>query len=173
MATRKFLQAIPLILIIFFQVIAVFNIISNSYYFLQRHQIAIVFTCLCLISYFIHLKTYKIILTITLVLGIFNVLSFTASISYLSFNFNGLEITFQPLSFFLLILFTLLNLGFLKKVFLRSSEQREMEKQSAKSFWENRYEKLPLDELHRLHADKEGLNPEAREALERILENRE
>lgn len=114
MLKRK-LYLIPLTILCIVFIISIFRVSTTNLIFTNEHYLGLLALIICVVAT-LRNKLVGVFLTgITLVLGLFNVIAFTANILYFSFGFSiGIfksgEIEIQLFSLFVLMIFLIFNL---------------------------------------------------------------
>ncbi len=183
---QKYKSILPLLLLTililklffsFFKGTVDFNNEIIEFGFSSMHYLA---TLLISINYFIYFfvrKYYKFIIVLTLILGLFNFISFTPILLHVAFGFGEFELGFQPVIFLIGLISYAINYKGVHEMFnlYFGPSQEEAEKKYI-SYQENeierftaKYKSYTSDQLEViLHGDK--YSEEAKIAAKRILD---
>jgi hypothetical protein len=176
-------QSLLLLIIAVTVIYMIINILITDAIFLPAHLIAIGLVIVNIGMFIISKKIYKYTLFITLILGVFNIISFTTTRLTIGLSINNLNITLQPFSLGLLIFFIFIYQNDIKEIkrFLAKNKEkrewkqeqiREEETKSKKEYWKRKYRNKTGVELKRMSEMKDGLVPEAWEAVIELLESK-
>jgi hypothetical protein len=80
-----------------------------------KHYVAFAAVAICLIIFFVYRPFYKYVLGATFFLGLFDLINFTAEDTIFSLGLNSLKISFQPTTFYIIILTVIINLKEIRK----------------------------------------------------------
>lgn len=136
----------------------VFLISAQTFSFRIQHYAGLLAAILCVSAFFLFRKLYKPILIITLLLGLSNVLHFTPNHITTTLYITSLSASFQPFSFFIILLSILLALP-------QKSEIREVASEKITAFKQDQFreEREKFEHL---------FNAKTQEELKEILENK-
>lgn len=143
-----------------------------------KHYAAFIAVVICLISFFAYRPLYNYVLGATLLLGLFDLINFTVEDNIVSFGINSLRISFQPTTFYVILIVIIINLKEIRK---RRSENlqttvpisnysQERQKEEIEKFKE-KYESKTSDELTQILSDKR-FTQAALDAARQILDDR-
>ena len=134
---------------------------------------------LCAVLMFVHYRLYKYLFLFVLFGGLFNLLQFTLNNTTISFYvgvfkiINIETIDVQLLSLSLLILhgffYRKLILSIVKKLVLKSKEEKQNELESQVAMFEREFKDIPKEQLKEMIKDKENYSEVALIAVERLL----
>ncbi len=111
-------QLIPVLILTLLSIWTAFRIIFTktvvgdtvtTYDFIPAHYFGFIAVAVCIFTYFVFRKAYKVVLGATLVLGIFSVLIFTLSAHIFELGMGALAVSFEPFSFCVSLLVVALN----------------------------------------------------------------
>jgi hypothetical protein len=158
---------IPLVVLIWFSVVTLISILRSKaetggtagYVITQELYTGLGMLLLCLLSLLIYRPAYKYLLAATLLLGLCNIANFTLSLHTWSLGLNSLKFSFQPLSFFVIILTLVINL---KRIVNMFPGDRVQNNEQTASRTTNNY-------FDRVEKFKENFNGKSDEALNTII----
>ncbi len=102
-------QLLPLILLTGFCIEAIIAVLLNYSILTTKNYIAFGVVVVNFLTYFLFRQFYKYTLTVTLTVGLFNFIVFSAGEWTTSFSLNSLKISFQPHSFLAGLLAYIIN----------------------------------------------------------------
>lgn len=184
---NKYKQILPLLMLAIYCAGIIQTVISGvveiegemyPYILDIRQYLGIAAVIVGFISFMFFRKYYKYVLILTLFMGIFNLIVFSAFISTQSFSFNSLTVSFQPSAFYATCLAALLNLRRLSNAvvsrFFSEKTNEEMKQDHSDRHAEDvkRFKEMfklrSKEELIEIIADQR-FTPAAREAAEQLL----
>jgi len=116
---QKYKQVIPVFVMLYFccmtiiySIQGVIEFSGNTYDFTLtiKHYAGCVAVAINFITFLFFRPYYKFILLMTLFLGLFNLLSFSALTMTFGFEIGGVGIRFQPTSFFIILVTLIINI---------------------------------------------------------------
>jgi hypothetical protein len=187
---KQYLQLTPLLVLTLFSVgiiVAAFNgvvVVSGKQYPFSlslKHYLAFVSIAVNFICYFFFRSIYKYALLITIVVGLFNLINFTAVEHFIGLRIGKISVSFQPTAFLGGLLAYFLNFNrvnsYLIDLIAVKRTPEEQEKFEKKVFAEgvekfrNTYRHYSSEALTEIVEAKKFV-PEALEAARQILEDR-
>lgn len=181
-------QLLPVLILAIYSILAVMTAIqgtvviageSYDYSLTIRHYLALAAVIVNVIGFFTLRRSYKYLLLATIVLGIFNYITFSTLETTRSFNIGGLRFGFQPSAFFAGLVAYVVNGEKVNKLIIdlfRSSPDDE--EKNAKASWSDsvnkfkeRYKNYSSEELDEILTEKKYV-AEALEAARQLRSER-
>lgn len=184
----RYKQLLPALVLAIYSILAVMTAIqgtvviageSYDYSLTIRHYLAFAAVILNVVGFFTFRRFYKYVLLTTIVLGIFNYITFSALETTRSFNIGGLRFGFQPSAFFAGLVAYIANRKKVNKLIIdlfRSSP--DYEEKNAKVYWsesvnkfKEQYKNYSSEELDEILTEKKYV-AEALEAARQLRSER-
>ena len=124
---KKYLRYFPLLVITILMINCIYVVNSTNIVFQKRHYIALIIIVLSIVLIFIDDRLSRWLTAICLLAASFNQVAFTPIIVYYtiggSINGKGVDFEIQYLSFFLFIVFIVLNFSLIRSVFRQGTKK--------------------------------------------------
>jgi hypothetical protein len=174
---KKYKKLIPLVIFTALALYTLASSIAGIYSINMRHYAAFLAAAVNWVVFFYRRPYYKYVLSITLILGLLNLLSFTfLSTESITFHMGSVGLTFQPTSLIICIITVLTNLPKKEDVVVIASQnvsthnQKQLDEDIVK--FKNIYENKSSDDLMQLIVDKRYTGA-AIDAAKQILTERQ
>jgi len=183
---EKYKQLMPLGILILFSFSAVFSAITGQveiagetqeFELLINHYLALLAIILNIIVYFKYRQYYKYTLPLTIFIGLFNLIIFSALESRSFISFGTIEIGGQPASLLAGITLYIINFEKINKAIFKVSDKKNSNKEVVQLWQEDiekfkdKYQKYSTEALNHIVLEKRFV-PEAIEAARQILQER-
>lgn len=170
MKKQDLIEFIPLGLLSTFSIFSIIKVLTTDYIFNPHQFVGLTLLGISFLLFFLHRRTYRYLFGITLLLGTFNLIGFTAAITTIKFLSIPIQILIVPI----LLIFTWINKekieSKLKSLFGATEEDLKSEANSKVERFKKKFENLSDEEIERRLNQK--LVPEATEALKQIHQQR-
>lgn len=175
-----FLQFLPLIILSLSAIYSLFSFFLSDIVLSYNFYFGVLAVIICWV-FFKKVRAFKVLLGTTLLLGSFEVFTFTPTIYKYGLFLGSVGAEIEPLSFLLFVFFIVLNFDIISKTVnphLNSEKQEKSEEEKSKiiqketDYWKNKYNKKTDFQLQQLARNSESLLPEAQNAIQELLVER-